>query len=669
MANNNFISSETLFAWGSSFNTTKKIPVIAKRVWQTYEDMFNYVSDANDTCIAGIVLTVVNDEDVTKNGAYFVVSCPTLEEPTIIPAVKKIGSDEGISEDINDIKTLLGDDSSGLVKDVEDIKITKADASTVYTKEEAEAKYVAKEGYVAYTQDEKDKLAGLANIKSVGDNLNVDASGKLTVTIPEVEVPFQSVATEDKVLKLENGVLSSTLSFGVDNEAREDGKKYLYVRGINDEEIGKVDTTDFIVDGMLNNVEPIDGSAGWYRFTFNVDKDGNNTNDTIDVDFSEFIDVYAADNTTIELKDINGVKTFNVKANVFDAYGAAAQALVDAKSYVDGSVATINDAIDTKVAQSDYNIKVGEIDGSISNINAELAEKAVASEVSAALELKANIADVYTSTKVDELLNTKVAQSDYNAKVGEIDGSISNINAELANKVNVVEGSSLVSDELITKLDNLANITSVEGDLTLNNGALSVDLTNYVQKDGNKVLSTNDFTNELKSKLEGIASDAEVNVVKSVVTSDELKLSDGGELSLNLGAFAKTSEVNNGLATKLDATAKVNGVSFEDGEVTIDAGDIALESAITRGEELVYDVNSSIQAVLAGLSARIDSLDPNISGEFGVSSVSAGSGIEVTGAASNPIIGVKVSTVEGNIVELKTDGVYVADMRSYWEAI
>ena len=301
MANNNFISSETLFAWGSSFNTTKKIPVIAKRVWQTYNDMFNYVSDSSDTCIAGIVLTVVNDKDATKNGAYFVVSCPTLEEPTITPVVKKIGSDEGISEDIDDIKVLLGDDSSGLVKDVNDIKSTKADASTVYTKEEVDSTFVKSEGYVAYTQAEQSKLSGIAEgaevnyIKSVGDNLDVDANGKLTVTIPSVEVPFQSVATEDKVLKLENGVLSSALSFGVDTEAREDGKKYLYVKGINDVEIGKVDTTDFIVDGMLNNVEAIDGSAGWYRFTFNVDKDGNNTNDTIDVDFSEFIDVYAVD--------------------------------------------------------------------------------------------------------------------------------------------------------------------------------------------------------------------------------------------------------------------------------------------------------------------------------------------------------------------------------------
>lgn len=36
----------------------------------------------------------------------------------------------------------------------------------------------------------------------------------------------------------------------------------------------------------------------------------------------------------------------------------------------------------------------------------------------------------------------------------------------------------------------------------------SVDLSNYVQKDGDKVLSTNDFTTELKDKLDGIEAGA-----------------------------------------------------------------------------------------------------------------------------------------------------------------
>ena len=274
-------------------------------------------------------------------------------------------------------------------------------------------------------------------------------------------------------------------------------------------------------------------------------------------------------------------------------------------------------------------------------------------------------ANGYTDTeigKVSASVATKLDTSVYDAKMLVVDGSISTIETSLGGKVDKVEGSSLVEDTLITKLGNMVEITSVEGDLSLVEGVLSVDLSGKVDKEEGKGLSSNDFTNELKAKLEGVAEGAEVNYIKSV--GDNLDVDASGKLTVDLSA----------LTTKLDASAKVNGVSFDNGEVTIDAGDIALESAITRGEELVYDANSSIQAVLAGLSARIDSLDPNISGEFGVSSVTAGSGIEVTGASSTPTIAVKVSAVEGNIVELKTDGVYVAapevpDMRSYWEAI
>ena len=47
------------------------------------------------------------------------------------------------------------------------------------------------------------------------------------------------------------------------------------------------------------------------------------------------------------------------------------------------------------------------------------------------------------------------------------------------------------------------------------NGLLDA-LNNKVSKDGDKVLSTNDFTNELKTKLQNIASGAQVNIIESI---------------------------------------------------------------------------------------------------------------------------------------------------------
>ena len=137
--------------------------------------------------------------------------------------------------------------------------------------------------------------------------------------------------------------------------------------------------------------------------------------------------------------------------------------------------------------------------------------------------------------------------------------------------------------------------------------------------------------------------------------------------------LATSEELTNGLATKLDVSAKVNGVSFVEGEATIDAGDIALASAITRDNEgvteNVYEATTSIQSVLASLSQRIDVLDPNVSGELGITSIISGNGINASTSGGQATISVKASEVEGNMAEVKTDGVYVADMRSYWEAI
>lgn len=286
---------------------------------------------------------------------------------------------------------------------------------------------------------------------------------------------------------------------------------------------------------------------------------------------------------------------------------------------------------------------------------------AIGAAEAVASDLDAYKADVSTAL-ADKLEAADLA--DY-AKTEDVSNAISDAVAGLTD---VVKSVKINDAEAVTPDEN--GLVSLTVDLTAY--AKSEDVANnYVAKEDGKALSSNDFTNDLKAKLEGIAEGAEVNYIKSV--GDNLAVDDAGNLTVDLTAYATTDAMNNALAAKLDASAKVNGVSFIDGEATVDAGDIALEAAITRtedGEEKnVYEATASIQSVLASLSARIDTLDPNISGEFGVSAVNAGNGIEVTGAANTPTISVKVSAAENNVAEVKTDGVYVRDMRSYWENI
>lgn len=103
--------------------------------------------------------------------------------------------------------------------------------------------------------------------------------------------------------------------------------------------------------------------------------------------------------------------------------------------------------------------------------------------------------------------------------------------AQLGNKVDKVTGSSLVQDTLITKLEGLANIKSVQsGQLAIDgSGNLSVTavsqdivtglsdaLADKVDVVAGKGLSTNDFTNALLQKLNGIEAGAEVNVIEAI---------------------------------------------------------------------------------------------------------------------------------------------------------
>jgi hypothetical protein len=101
------------------------------------------------------------------------------------------------------------------------------------------------------------------NVEKHGEaitNLTTTVNGH-TGEISEIKTTIQnlavkSVKTDDQLITLSNtGEISSTIAFGIDETAREDGKKYIYLTGKDNQEIGKVDTTAFIKDGMLDSAE------------------------------------------------------------------------------------------------------------------------------------------------------------------------------------------------------------------------------------------------------------------------------------------------------------------------------------------------------------------------------------------------------------------------------
>lgn len=174
---------------------------------------------------------------------------------------------------------------------------------------------------------------------------------------------------------------------------------------------------------------------------------------------------------------------------------------------------------------------------------------------------------------------------------------------ELGNKVDKVTGSSLVQDTLITKLEGLANIKSVqEGQLAIDgSGNLSVTaisqdivtglsdaLAGKVNVEAGKGLSTNDFTDDLMSKLEGIAARAQVNVLEAVQVNGTALPITGKAVNIPIATaqalgVVKGSVDENKVAVGADGTMEVNNVNVS-------------KLVQTAGDTLILDGGTSTSA-------------------------------------------------------------------------
>ena len=424
------------------------------------------------------------------------------------------------------------------------------------------------EGYVAYSDAEKTKLENIEEgaevnyVKSVGDNLSVDDEGKLTVSIPEVEVPFQSVAENDKVLTLNDGVLSSALSY-----TREDveGVDSLVLKGINDEVIGSVPVADFVADGMLDSVTPVEGTNK-FLFTF---KTGNGTTESFEVDFSKFVDVYHADNTTLELDSTSN--TFKVKENVFDAYGAAEAAKTAAKGYAD----ELNNAMDERVAALE-DIKHEEF--------AKAADVYTKDEVNDAIQVVNDALTAHTDADIhvtaEQKTNwTSAFEWGNHAEAGYAMNS--DLEA-LANRVGVNEGN--ISDILET----LATKASVD---SLNELASKV----YTKEEADEKFLTGIIIDEKLNSTSTNAIQNKAVFAEIEAVRDEISNVVAGDLSDALKAYTKTADVNtvNGLALYTDGGAQnivVEGGKAVSVETNADSNTISLEAKVSADANNVLEM-------------------------------------------------------------------------------
>lgn len=175
-----------------------------------------------------------------------------------------------------------------------------------------------------YTNDEKNKLANIEpnaevniieTVKVNNTALVPDANRSVNVIIPGPTVT--AVKDGDKVLSLDNTKLSSTLGLVYDKT-----NKKVKLTGIGSTEIASIDVTDFIKDGMVNEVS-FDPSTKILTIQFNTDSGKQ----SVTVDLTSLVDVYTQGNgitidsnvVSVDTDVIATVESLNAVKDVSDS--------------------------------------------------------------------------------------------------------------------------------------------------------------------------------------------------------------------------------------------------------------------------------------------------------------------------------------------------------------
>ncbi len=242
------------------------------------------------------------------------------------------------------------------------------------------------------------------------------------------------------------------------------------------------------------------------------------------------------------------------------------------------------------------------------------------SDIQDSLADKANSTDVYTKTEVNGLVS-----STYKYK-----GTVRNYaslptNNQIGDVYNIEE-STLASG--IRAGDNVAwNGTEwdvLAGFIDLSGYATVEQVNNKVDKVDNKGLSTNDFTTELKNKLEGIAENATAvsveNILTSTSTTNALSAAQGKILkdqidSIDLSGYATKDELPGVAGTELGLVKNGGNVTINnDGTLTAPTGLITsvdtTQFTVTSGNLTLKDVTiGKVSGLTEALSNKVDTIE------------------------------------------------------------
>ena len=337
------------------------------------------------------------------------------------------------------------------------------------------------------------------------------------------------------------------------------------------------------------NGQPLDKSEIWYSL--------------------EEAQAYALTNAAYVGQILAVIDTENNKVNYFGIQNTSGELkAIGATDIPEDITTTIDELTNLLTAENGLIDQVDNIKDIIGNVALEDTPASglykEIEEVEEKLNAKADIASVYSKAETDDAIAQAVANIEHLTR--KIVTSIADIQEDIdSNKADVYK-----TIYLVPALEGLSNdiydeYMVIEGVIE-KVGSWEVDLTNYVTKDiltdtiallatkdelskkvdavSGKGLSTNDYDNAAVSKLAGIESGAQVNIINTV--SDDFDLNDT-HLSL------KSLSINKITNLQTELNKKINS---KDGWTLLSPDDQAKLAALVIGDDNNLEVSGTVNA-------------------------------------------------------------------------
>lgn len=499
---------------------------------------------------------------------YFETSTGMIKVATSATAVEKYGDGVKSATWTEATKTLHIINESG---DTIDLNLSDvASASSVNTAlsgkvDKAAGKQLSTEDY---TTADKTKLSGIAAGAQVNVIEKVSVNGTpLAVTSKGVNVivpaaTVTGVVSEDKVISLASGELSSTLSIDYTS-----ADKKINLKGIGGAIISSIDASAFIKDGMVESVA-FDPETKMLTITFNTESGKEN----IEVDLTSLVDTYTAGNGLT----LTGSQ-FSVNTGV----------------------------IATKASVDTLSANIGTGFSSTSTVAQQLAAvKTTADAAQTAAEVSTAI-----STELGKLDSTSTGTGNLVKSVTQTDG-----------KVAVTMGSAAIADVtgLQDALDGKAASTHNQASNTI------TAMTGYVKASTASAIAAADSLNVAIGKLEKAldgkqAAGSYVTTARKVqghALSSDVTI-NGSEIAVGGAGAHKADNIDaavEDLYTKVESAAAAGVQSFggQTGAITVDTTASAAKTVkfTMSGKNLTAVVNGV--AVPSDITAEIQKLDSSV---------------------------------------------------------